>query len=43
MRNLTLTAKNRNLLFTVMKKSNQAYHDKYLKETGIILRTHGKE
>ena len=26
-----------------MKKSKQAYCEKYLKEIGIVLRTHGKE
>ena len=35
--------KHRNLLSTLMKKSEHAYFDKYLKEIGIILRTHGKE
>ena len=33
----------RNLLSTLMKKSKQAYLKNILKETGIILRTHGKE
>ena len=35
--------KYRNLLSTLMNKSKQDYYDKYLKEIGIILRTHGKE
>ena len=33
----------RNLLSTLMKKSKQAYYDKYFEEIGIILRVHGKE
>ena len=35
--------KYRNLLSILMKKSKQAYYDKYLKKIGIILRTHGKK
>ena len=36
--------KYRKLLFTLMKKSKQAYYDVYFeKKNGIILRTHGKE
>ena len=35
--------KYRNVLFTLMKKSKQAYYDKYFEKNGIILRTHGKE
>ena len=35
--------KYRNLLSTLMKKSKQAYYDKYFEKNGIILRTHGKE
>ena len=35
--------KYRNLLSTFMKKSKQAYYDKYLKKTGIISRIHGME
>ena len=33
----------RNSLLTLLKKSKHAYYDKFLKEVGIILRTHGKE
>ena len=35
--------KYRNLLSTLMKKSKQAYYDKYFERIEIILRTHGKE
>ena len=31
------------LLSTLMNKSKHTYYDKFLKETGIILRTQGKE
>ena len=32
-----------NLLSTLMKKSKQAYYDRYFEKIGKILRTHGKE
>ena len=32
-----------NLAFNLMEKSKQAYHNKYFKQIGIILITHGKE
>ena len=32
-----------NLLSTLMKKSKQAYYDRYFQKIGKILRTHGKE
>ena len=35
--------KHRTLLSSLMNKSKHTYYDKFLKETGIILRTHGKE
>ena len=35
--------KYRNLLSTLMKKSKQAYYDRFLKKNGKILRRHGKE
>ena len=35
--------KYRNLLSTLMKKSKQAYYDKYFLKIGMILRTHRKE
>ena len=35
--------KYKNLLSTLIKKSKQAYYDKYFENNGIILRTYGKE
>ena len=35
--------KYRNLLSTLMKKSKQAYYDRYFEKNGKILRMHGKE
>ena len=32
-----------NLAFNLMEESKQAYHNKYFKQIGIILITHGKE
>ena len=39
----TYYKKYRNLLSTLMKKSKQAYYDRYFEKIGKILRTHGKE
>ena len=33
----------RNMLSTLMKKSKQAYYNKYFETNGITLKIHGKE